>query len=131
MDLRLDLAEIILRALNERGWTQRQLADAAGMREQYVTRVIHSSQNCTVDIIGRLLFALQVKAKLQPAGFTPIGDTDRDVTFVQVVTTQDMSNGKEEIFESEAAEITYSIAVGDALAGNSAFRSTAIRSAGG
>jgi plasmid maintenance system antidote protein VapI len=63
-DLRLDLADIILRHLDGKDWTQRRLAEAAGMKPPFITRVTHAAQNCTFDVAGRLLFALGVKARL-------------------------------------------------------------------
>src|ERR1700693_4419125 len=64
LDLRLDLAQIVLHRLSELGWTQRQLGEAAGTPEQVVTRIVHSSANCTFDTAGRILFALGTKPKL-------------------------------------------------------------------
>ena len=63
-DLRLSLAEIVLRQLRTKGWTQKQLADAAGMKPSFLTRIIHGSSNCTFDVAGRILFALGVHAEL-------------------------------------------------------------------
>jgi len=64
-DLRLDLADIILRHLDGQKWTQASLAKAAGMKASYLTRVIHSSQNCTFEVAGRILHALGVKARIE------------------------------------------------------------------
>jgi len=63
-ELRMSLATLVLRRLDALGWTQRQLAEAAGMKEPFVSRVIHGDQNCTFDVAGRLLFALGIKARL-------------------------------------------------------------------
>lgn len=63
-ELRLDVADIVLRHLDEKQWTQTRLAEAAKMRPSYLTRVIHSSTNCTLDTAGRIFFALGVKVKL-------------------------------------------------------------------
>jgi plasmid maintenance system antidote protein VapI len=69
-ELRLDLSEIILRHLDGKNWTQAKLAKAAGMKDPFLTRIIHAASNCTFDVAGRLLFALGVHAKLieMPAG---------------------------------------------------------------
>src|SRR5829696_2389996 len=66
-ELRLSLAAIIIRNLKEKNWTQRQLADVAGMKESFVTRILHSDSNCTFDVAGRLLFALNVHAEFVEA----------------------------------------------------------------
>ena len=64
-DLRVDLAGILLRNLKEKGWTQRDLARAAKMKEPQVSRILHSNVNWTVDTIARLLFALKIRARLE------------------------------------------------------------------
>ena len=73
-DLRLDLADIVLRHLDGKRWTQKKLADAAGMKSPFITRITHAAQNCTFDVAGRLLFALGVKARLEeaPPDFTRV-----------------------------------------------------------
>jgi AraC-like DNA-binding protein len=63
-ELRLDLADIVLRHLDDKRWTQNRLANAAGIKPSYLTRVIHSNTNCTFDTAGRILHALDVRAKL-------------------------------------------------------------------
>jgi len=63
-DLRLNLSEIILRHLKSKGWTQRRLADESKKLESYITRVVHSQQNCSLDTIGEILYALGIRASL-------------------------------------------------------------------
>jgi plasmid maintenance system antidote protein VapI len=63
-DLRLDLSEIILRHLSEKGWTQRRLAAATGMKPSFVTRLIHSSNNWNCRTAARICHALGVRPKL-------------------------------------------------------------------
>ena len=65
--LRADLSDIIARHLGERGMSQAQFAVAAGMKPQQLSRVIHSSANCTLDTAGRILHALGINAKLGEA----------------------------------------------------------------
>ncbi len=65
MELRLNLAEIILRGLNEKGWSQGDLALKANLKDSYVSRVIHSNANCTFETAGKLLFALGVNARIE------------------------------------------------------------------
>ena len=91
-DLRLDLAEIILRHLDGRRWTQGKLARAAGMKSSFLTRITHAAQNCTFEVAGRLLFALGVNAKL----------VEGPQTFVE---TTIVANIGAQYAETEAAEI--------------------------
>ena len=63
-ELRDDLAAIISQHLNGKNWTQSKLAAAAGMKPAYLSRLMHSDQNWTVDVAGRLLFALGIRANL-------------------------------------------------------------------
>ena len=65
LKLRLSLAEILQSNLKSRGWTQRKLADKTNKKEAYISRVMHSEANCTLDTIGELLFALGIRARLQ------------------------------------------------------------------
>ena len=64
LELRLNLAQIILRELRRRGWTQRDLAERSGLKESYISRVLHSDANCTFDSVGRILFSLGIRATL-------------------------------------------------------------------
>ncbi len=62
MRFRLDLSKLICDALDAKGWTQRDLAREAGMKESFVSRVVNADSNCTFDVAGRLLFALGARA---------------------------------------------------------------------
>ena len=66
MKLRLNLAELVIQQLNSNGWSQRDLAQKAGLKEAYISRVLHSDTNCTFESAGRILFALGIKAALLP-----------------------------------------------------------------
>jgi len=63
-DLRLDLAEIILRNLDRNGCTQSQFAEKAKMKAPQLTRLIHAATNWTADTAGRITHALGIKTKL-------------------------------------------------------------------
>ena len=83
-ELRHDLAGIIARHLAEKNWTQAQLADAMGAKAPFITRLIHSSSNCTFEVAGRVFFALGLKVKLveeRPVAslkFDPLGQGHLD-----------------------------------------------------
>ncbi len=64
--LREDLSGILCRELNRRNWTQQFLADKAGFSRQYISKVLHCRANCSVDTIGRLLFAVGGRGVLVP-----------------------------------------------------------------
>ncbi len=63
-ELRLSLATLILRRLHEKQWSQKKLAEVAGKHPSFVNRVIHAEQNVTLEVAGRLLSSLGVKARI-------------------------------------------------------------------
>ncbi len=101
-DLRFDLSKIVLREIARKGWTQKQLAEAAGMKESFITRIVHGATNCTFEVAGRILFALHIKAKLiedeavEQASTVP---ARHHLTFLQEST-----NGDEEIIKGDTRE---------------------------
>lgn len=108
VQLRLNLAEIVIRSLRAKGWTQRQLADEAGMKESYVSRVLHSAANCTFDSAGKLLFALDVSASIVEGSETQkvtTGDSTEGATFL-VSMEQEFVDGEEIEESSSTAEET-------------------------
>ncbi len=96
MQLRLNLAEIILRYLRLNDWTQRDLASATSFKDSFISRLLHSNANCTFDTAGRVLFALGVDARIEevparePAWFVIDSSGDR-----QEILTQDKTDGEE------------------------------------
>jgi transcriptional regulator with XRE-family HTH domain len=85
MDLRLDLADAIIRALRERGGTQQQLAEAAGMKPSFISRLVHSNANCTFEVAARVLHALGLRATLTTRRVD--GAVDGRPTFTTTATT--------------------------------------------
>ena len=71
MELRLDLAGIIVARLKTLGWTQRDLAQATGLKESFISRIIHSNANCTLSTVATILAALDVRATLSQAASEP------------------------------------------------------------
>jgi hypothetical protein len=67
LDLRFNLAEIVIRQLMERDMSRAQLARVAGMKPPRVTTILQCSQNWTVNVAARLLHALGTKVKLVEA----------------------------------------------------------------
>lgn len=65
MELRLSFAEIVLRILRQKGWTQCQLAERARLKPPYISRVLHSNANCTFETAGKILFALGARGTLR------------------------------------------------------------------
>ncbi len=64
--LRLNLAELVIQQLNSNGWSQRDLAKRTGLKEAYISRILHSDANCTFESAGKILFALGIKVALLP-----------------------------------------------------------------
>jgi hypothetical protein len=63
-DLRMDLAELVARHLRDAGLTQTQFAEKFGKKAPYINRIIGGSQNCTLDLVGQIIFAMGLRAKL-------------------------------------------------------------------
>jgi ribosome-binding protein aMBF1 (putative translation factor) len=59
-ELRLEFSRLVLRHLRAKGWTQKELADRAGVKASFINRLIHSDANWTSDSAGRILHALGV-----------------------------------------------------------------------
>lgn len=112
LDLRLSLADIVLRALKRKGWTQKRLAQAAEMKESQITRVIHSDSNCTFDVAGRLLAALGMRAELSEVAETSREDRIEDTIDVFL---NDTNYGEEETeIRYESTDTTAGIGFGGA-----------------
>ncbi len=63
-NLRLDLADIIYRHLEERRISQRKFAEMAGMKASQLSHILHSSRNWTTETAGRLVGALGIQLEL-------------------------------------------------------------------
>lgn len=74
---RLDLAEVIWRALKRTGWTQRQLAKESGLADADISLLMHGEKNFTSSTLGKVVHALKVKVKLQEASYEPQEDEAR------------------------------------------------------
>ena len=79
LELGLSFSELVLERLDELGWTQKRLAEKSGMKEAFISRLVHSDVNWTRDTAGRLLHALDIRARLHrhlPASWNLILRTD-------------------------------------------------------
>lgn len=110
MSLRLDFAELILRNLAlKNDWTQARLAQESGLRESYISRVIHSDANCQISTFGKILRALGVRATLveKPASSVASkeGTSDGEETYIEEETSSEGSYR----FEDYTRDITREI----------------------
>jgi transcriptional regulator with XRE-family HTH domain len=62
MDIQGRLARNLVRLREERGWSQEELADQAGLHRTYVSGIERKVRNPTVLILERLAKALKVSA---------------------------------------------------------------------
>jgi len=60
VELRFMFADLILEHLRKKDWNQKQLAKKANMKESFISRLIHAEANCTLEIVGRIHFALGI-----------------------------------------------------------------------
>ena len=77
--LRLDLAEIIWRNLQQKKWSQRRLAKEARLADSIISNLIHGNKNCTFDTAGKVIHALGTYVTLQET--TPSAELLSDGTF--------------------------------------------------
>lgn len=73
----LDLSVSVLTRARELGWSKGKLAEAAGMKPTYLSRVLAGKQNMTLETIARLEKALGVRFdagfRYQPRSAEPEG----------------------------------------------------------
>ncbi len=102
--LRLNLAEIILRHIKEKNWTQKELARKTSFKDSFISRLLHSDANCTFETAGRILFALGVEAKLEEVRATHSSMEMDSSGHTQAFSRQDQTDGKK-IFKIQKTEI--------------------------
>ncbi len=61
MDIHRRLARNLVKLRAERGWSQEDLADEAGLHRTYVSGIEREVRNPTIGIVERLAKALKVK----------------------------------------------------------------------
>ena len=64
MDIRRRLAANIIRLRKERGWSQEELADRAGLHRTYISGVERGVRNPTITVVAKIAAALGVEAAL-------------------------------------------------------------------
>src|SRR6266436_3802205 len=67
--LALDVVTNVWRILQERGMTQRELAEAVDKNPVYINRILNGSHNMTLRTIAELLVALGQSARIE---ITPV-----------------------------------------------------------
>jgi transcriptional regulator with XRE-family HTH domain len=98
VDLRLDFADLIIHGLKQKKWSQKELADRVGLKESYISRLIHSNANCTFETVGRILHAFDMRAELsirKPSHSQAIWDSTEKMV-VKIAESKDTQYGKED-----------------------------------
>lgn len=62
MDVRQRLAANLRRLRNEKGWSQEEFADRAGIHRTYVSDLERGARNPTIEVVERLAKPFRVKA---------------------------------------------------------------------
>ena len=62
MDIRKRLGVNVKRLRLEKGWSQEDYADRAGIHRTYVSDIERASRNPTITVVERLAIALKVSA---------------------------------------------------------------------
>jgi len=99
-ELRLHLSSLLCRHLSIKGWTQKRLADEAGMQESFVSRVMNADSNCTFDVAGRLLFALGLRADDVAIQETIVASASTQVPYSILMTIDSESLHHGQIFQA-------------------------------
>ena len=122
---RLNLSDILLDRMSDQACTQKQLADKAGMKQPFVSRIINSDSNCTFDVAGRLLFALGIREGEVVLAKVPSMDaTTKDADATASVFTFKVGDGaaNEQITGREPSEAQSPIAtIGPSPSGGTRF----------
>jgi len=104
---RLDLTTLLCELLEEHGWTQRKLADEAGVSEAFVSRIINADSNCEFGTAGRLLFALGIREGEVKLIRLPVIERSAKgpvvATLSPSIIHQDSSNGSQKIKKRKSA----------------------------
>jgi transcriptional regulator with XRE-family HTH domain len=93
IELRMQFARILLGKLRELKWSQRKLAEQAGMHESQISKLIHGDENCTLGTLAKLLFVLRVRATVTESPF--ISDFNGVAIPEKTIITEASTNGKE------------------------------------
>lgn len=106
LKLRLNLAELVIARLQEKGWTQRKLAQETGWKDSFISRLIHSDENWTTETAGRLLYSLGIDAELlESQAVAPqwiFHNTSGEEQFIDLGTR--IANGQENFKYKEEAQ---------------------------
>ena len=91
ISVRLDFAELILRNLDlKEDWTQSRLATESGLKESYISRIIHSDANFQVSTLARIVRALGVRVTLVEVPASSVaskeGTSDGEDTYIEEET---------------------------------------------
>ena len=62
MDIRKRLGSNLKRLRNEKGWSQEEFADRAGIHRTYVSDIERAARNPTITIVEKLAKPLRVSA---------------------------------------------------------------------
>ncbi len=64
MDIRQRLAKNLRRLRTEKGWSQEEFADRAGIHRTYVSDIERGARNPTISIVEKLAMPLDVTASV-------------------------------------------------------------------
>jgi transcriptional regulator with XRE-family HTH domain len=123
LELRLSLADLLMKTLTRVGWTQRRLAAVSGIDEPTISNIVTSGRNWEVDTAGALLWALGVHAKLQSVDAIAIADSRTDSAITTACKwTSELSHGKKDYIIKKAhptsRKITFTTASSNKSPGN-------------
>lgn len=64
LGLRLNVSELVIRGMKTKGWSVPKLSVKADVSRYTIQKILDSEVNCTLDTVGRLFHALEMKAHI-------------------------------------------------------------------
>ena len=118
LELRLSFTELIIDQLKRKGWTQRRLAEEAGMKEPAISRILHGDVNCTFETVGKLVWALGIGVRISETPTKTANSSGRTVkagneNHLRLVLPERTDGKKEKIEQIHSWAETGEIAIKD------------------
>ena len=65
MRLKLNLAELVIKGMRDKGWSHADLAKRAGLPEEAIENIVLSDRNCSLERIAEIMWILELPVELR------------------------------------------------------------------